>query len=85
MKKRSPRKYARRKPKRKYKIYRPKAKLGSGVRYRTLAEEIKKAASRRGYKIGSLSGLVASLGRKKFGKKKFAALSKRARKRRSRR
>lgn len=76
-------KYARRRGAKKH--VRRKARLGSGVRFRTLAEEIKKAARKRGYRIGSIGGLVAAIGRKKWGKSKFAALSKRGKRRKGRR
>lgn len=48
-----------------------KGKLGSGKRFKTLAK-----------KTGS-SALAAWIGRKKYGKKKFAQLSAKGRKRRS--
>lgn len=82
MKKRKHKKYVSRKRRGGKKYIRRKGRLGSGVRFRTLAEEIKKAARKRGYRIGSIGGLVASLGRKKYGKKRFAALSKRGKHRR---
>lgn len=50
------RKYHRRKSgKKKYRLYRPKAKRG----FRTLAGEIKAAAKRRGYRIKSVRSLMA--------------------------
>lgn len=79
-------KYARsHKRTRKHKYHRPKAKLGSGTRFRTLAEEIKKAARKRGYRISSIGGLLGKIGRAKYGKKRMSAMAKRGKRRRGKR
>jgi hypothetical protein len=51
-----------------YKI--PKAKLGSGARFAALKETLSKKGAK------NPGGLAASIGRKKFGKKKFQGLAK---------
>ena len=53
-----------------------KPKLGSGKRFRSL-----KAKLARSKGVRSPGGLAAAIGRKKFGKKKFAKLSVAGRKR----
>lgn len=54
-----------------------KPKLGSGARFKALTAQLKK----RGAK--NPKALAASIGRKKYGKKKMAAMAKKGRKRRS--
>jgi hypothetical protein len=58
---------------------RRKPKLGSGARFRSLSKSLKRKGVR------NPNALAASIGRKKYGKKKFAKLSAAGRKRRSRR
>jgi hypothetical protein len=53
-----------------------KAKLGSGARFKALKSEL---AGKKGVK--NPGALAASIGRKKFGAKKFGALSAAGRKR----
>lgn len=52
-----------------------KAKLGSGKRFAALKAKL----ARRG--VRSPGGLAASIGRKKYGKKRFQKLASRGRKR----
>ena len=54
-----------------------KPKLGSGARFKALTTQLKK----RGAK--NPKALAASIGRKKYGKKKMTAMAKKGRKRRS--
>ena len=54
------------------------AKLGTGKRFAVLEKKLKKGGAR------DPAALAASIGRKKFGKKRFAALSARARKKKGR-
>lgn len=54
-----------------------KPKLGSGKRFKQLKSKLAKKGAR------NPGALAAFIGRKKFGKKKFAQLSARGRKRRS--
>jgi hypothetical protein len=68
---------------RKYRYYKPHAKLGSGVRSATLKKEILASAKRRGYKVYSVGGIIAKAGRKKYGKKKFQALATAGRRKKS--
>lgn len=53
-----------------------KPKLGSGKRFKQLKSKLAKKGAR------NPGALAASIGRKKFGKKRFAQLSARGRKRR---
>jgi hypothetical protein len=50
-----------------------KAKLGSGARFKALKKKLAKKGVR------SPGGLAAFIGRKKYGKKKFASLSRKGR------
>jgi hypothetical protein len=52
-----------------------KAKLGTGARFRSLTQTLKKKGAT------NPGALAAYIGRKKFGAKKFAKLSARGRKR----
>lgn len=52
-----------------------KAKLGSGARFKSLTAKLKKKGAR------NPKALAAWIGRKKYGKKKFAKLSAAGRKR----
>jgi hypothetical protein len=54
-----------------------KLKLGSGAKFKALTAQLKK----RGAK--NPKALAASIGRKKYGKKKMAAMAQKGRKRRS--
>ena len=54
-----------------------KPKLGRGARFKALTAQLKK----RGAK--NPKALAASIGRKKYGKKKMAAMAQKGRKRRS--
>lgn len=59
-----------------------KAKLGTGKRFKSLK---KKLASRKGKrKVKNPGALAAWIGRRKYGKKRFAKLSAKGRKRKSR-
>lgn len=49
----------------------PKPPLGSGERFRQLSEKL---AKKQG--VSNPNALAASIGRKKYGKKRFAKLSK---------
>lgn len=51
-----------------------KAKLGSGARFKALKKDLSKK------NVKSPGGLAAYLGRKKYGAKRFAALSRKGRK-----
>ena len=55
-----------------------KAKLGSGKRFK----DVSKAIQKSGKSKEAADAIAASIGRKKYGKKKFAALSAKGRKRR---
>ena len=55
-----------------------KPKLGSGKRFKSLSRKLKRKGVR------NPGALAASIGRKKFGKKKFAKLSAQGRKRAAR-
>ena len=52
-----------------------KAKLGSGKRFKTLTKSLKKKGAK------DPKALAAHIGRKKYGKKKFAQLASRGKKR----
>ena len=52
----------------------PKAKLGSGVRFKNLEKKLTKKG------VKNPGALAAYIGRKKLGKKKFATLSAKGRK-----
>ena len=52
----------------------PRAKLGSGARFKTLEKKLVKKG------VKDPGALAAYIGRKKLGKKKFAALSAKGRK-----
>ena len=56
-----------------------KAKLGSGKRFKSLSRKLKKKGVR------NPNALAASIGRKKFGKKKFQKMASKGRKRAARR
>ena len=56
-----------------------KAKLGSGKRFKDVSKSIQKSSG-KSKKVAD--AIAASIGRKKYGKKKFAALSAKGRKRR---
>ena len=56
-----------------------KAKLGSGKRFKDVSKSIQKSS---GKSKEAADAIAASIGRKKYGKKKFAALSAKGRKRR---
>ena len=56
-----------------------KAKLGSGKRFK----DVSKAIQKSGKSKEAADAIAASIGRKKYGKKKFAALSAKGRKRRA--
>ena len=55
-----------------------KAKLGSGKRFKDVSKSIQKSS---GKSKEAADAIAASIGRKKYGKKKFAALSAKGRKR----
>ena len=55
-----------------------KAKLGSGKRFK----DVSKAIQKTGKSKKDADAITASIGRKKYGKRKFAALSAKGRKRR---
>ena len=57
-----------------------KAKLGSGKRFKDVSKAIQKSSG-KSKKVAD--AIAASIGRKKYGKKKFAALSAKGRKRRA--
>tara|TARA_B110000014_G_scaffold46617_1_gene30865 strand:+ start:42 stop:281 length:240 start_codon:yes stop_codon:yes gene_type:complete len=57
-----------------------KAKLGSGKRFKDVSKSIQKSSG-KSKKVAD--AIAASIGRKKYGKKKFAALSAKGRKRRA--
>ncbi len=57
-----------------------KAKLGSGKRFKDVSKSIQKSS---GKSKEAADAIAASIGRKKYGKKKFAALSAKGRKRRA--
>ena len=57
-----------------------KAKLGSGKRLKDVSKSIQKSS---GKSKEAADAIAASIGRKKYGKKKFAALSAKGRKRRA--
>jgi hypothetical protein len=61
------------------KAYKPKGKLGSGSRFRSLKGQI----ARRGG-VRNPGAVAASIGRKKYGKKRFQAMAAAGRKRKSR-
>lgn len=52
-----------------------KAKLGTGARFKSLTKKLKRKGAR------TPKALAAWIGRKKFGKKRFAQLSKKRKKR----
>jgi hypothetical protein len=53
-----------------------KAKLGSGARFKALTKKIEKS----GKSEESAKAISASIGRKKYGKKKMAEMAKKGRK-----
>ena len=53
-----------------------KAKLGSGARFKALANKIEKS----GKSADSAKAIAASIGRKKYGAKKMASMSAKGRK-----
>lgn len=55
-----------------------KAKLGSGKRFKSLAAKIGKSG-----KVRNPGAVAASIGRKKFGAKRFAQLSAQGRRKKS--
>jgi len=55
-------------------VAKAKAKLGSGARFKALESKLAKGGA------SDPGALAASIGRKKYGKKKFAALSAKGRK-----
>ena len=57
-----------------------KAKLGSGKRFKDVSKSIQKSSG-KSKKVAD--AIAASIGRKKYGKKKFAGLSAKGRKRRA--
>ena len=57
-----------------------KPKLGSGKRFKDVSKSIQKSS---GKSKEAADAIAASIGRKKYGKKKFAALSAKGRKRRA--
>lgn len=65
-------------PSKKKKKKKKKAKLGSGKRFK----DVSKAIQKSGKSKEAADAIAASIGRKKYGKKKFAALSAKGRKRR---
>lgn len=56
--------------------YKPKGKLGSGVRFKALSAKL---GRRKG--VEDPDALAAYIGRKKYGKKKMASMSAKGRKR----
>jgi hypothetical protein len=50
----------------------PKAKLGSGARFKALSKKIQKAGKSK----DAADAIAASIGRKKYGKKRFQQLAK---------
>jgi hypothetical protein len=56
-----------------------KAKLGTGKRFK----DVSKAIQKTGKSKESADAIAASIGRKKYGKKKFAKLASKGRKRRA--
>jgi len=54
-----------------------KPKLGSGKRFKALTSKLEKS----GKSAKSAAAIAASIGRKKYGKKKFAKLASKGRKR----
>ena len=67
------------KPPAKKKKKKKKAKLGSGKRFKDVSKSIQKSSVKS---KEAADAIAASIGRKKYGKKKFAALSAKGRKRR---
>jgi len=62
----------------------PKAPLGSGKRFKSLVQQLKRRTAEakrkgRGYKVRDPKALAAWIGRKKYGKKKFQQLAARGR------
>ena len=66
-------------PSKKKKKKKKKAKLGSGKRFKDVSKAIQKSS---GKPKKDADAITASIGRKKYGKRKFAALSAKGRKRR---
>ena len=56
-----------------------KGKLGSGSRFKSLSSKIQKSGKSK----KAADAIAASIGRKKYGKKKMAKLSAKSRKRKS--
>lgn len=54
---------------------------GGGGRFQSLARKIEK---KRGYSPGRAKAIAASIGRRKYGNKKFQAMAKRGKKRHAR-